>query len=341
MLLFATLLATASAQDDGMTLFDFSGDFDPSAINATDAILTATGDALRIETGNSYTWPGFTLPAPDGKWDLSKYAAITLELRNVGDNAVSVHCRIDNPGGDGAKNSLTRSVELQPGEEKTFRIDLTRPLPERLRGKLFGMRGLPGGLAGAGAIDSSNLTQMIIFVNQPSERHAYVLRAIRAVGESDEYKWAHLSADEFFPFIDRYGQFIYDEWVGKVHSDDDLHVNRRKEAADLAARPSPADWNEYGGWATGPQLDAAGFFRVEKRDGKWWLVDPNGRLFWSHGVDCVNTNNGSTPITDREFYFTDLPDDSPFHSWGQLGLAQLHEGRLSRLQLHRRESCPQ
>jgi len=37
----------------------------------------------------------------------------------------------------------------------------------------------------------------------------------------------------------------------------------------------------------GPQLQATGHFRAEKHAGKWWLVDPSGRLFWSHGIDCV------------------------------------------------------
>ena len=52
---------------------------------------------------------------------------------------------------------------------------------------------------------------------------------------------------------------------------------------------------------------------MEKYEGKWWLVDPDGRLFWSHGIDCVRPSNGVTPITDREYLYADLPDtDSPF-----------------------------
>jgi hypothetical protein len=46
---------------------------------------------------------------------------------------------------------------------------------------------------------------------------------------------------------------------------------------------------------------------VQKLAGQWWLVDPEGCLFWSHGVDCVGPGT-STPISDREHYFTDLPD---------------------------------
>ena len=68
----------------------------------------------------------------------------------------------------------------------------------------------------------------------------------------------------------------------------------------------PEHWNRFGGWRTGPQLKATGHFYAKVHQGKWWLVDPEGRLFWSHGVNCVG-GAGITPITDREFYFADLP----------------------------------
>ncbi|MCK4999451.1 MAG: beta-galactosidase, partial [Anaerohalosphaera sp.] len=67
-----------------------------------------------------------------------------------------------------------------------------------------------------------------------------------------------------------------------------------------------ADLNKYGGWKTGPKLKATGFFRVEKLNNKWWLVDPEGRLFWSHGIDCVHSS-AYTPISDRENYYKALP----------------------------------
>lgn len=34
--------------------------------------------------------------------------------------------------------------------------------------------------------------------------------------------WTKLSAEEFFPFIDRYGQFLHKDWPDKVHSDADF-----------------------------------------------------------------------------------------------------------------------
>jgi hypothetical protein len=69
------------------------------------------------------------------------------------------------------------------------------------------------------------------------------------------------------------------------------------------------DWDQYGGWAAGPQLAATGRFTTAKHEGKWWLVDPEGRLFWSHGIDCVGFGWGTTQIEGRERWFAELPEE--------------------------------
>ena len=107
--------------------------------------------------------------------------------------------------------------------------------------------------------------------------------------------------------IDRFGQYIHKDWPGKTHSEDELAEQRTREAADLAAHPGPQDWNQYGGWLGGPKLEATGRFRVAKWRDKWWFVDPEGRLYWSHGLVRVTWSCGYTPITGREHLFADLP----------------------------------
>ncbi|MBN1817246.1 MAG: hypothetical protein JW828_07775, partial [Sedimentisphaerales bacterium] len=110
----------------------------------------------------------------------------------------------------------------------------------------------------------------------------------------------------------------------------DFALRLKQEQKDLAEYPGPDEWNRYGGWTGGPKLEATGFFRVEKVQGKWWLIDPEGRLFWSHGIDCVGEGN-ETPISDREQYFQWLPEEgSPFAafygrgSWAPHGYYQTH-----------------
>lgn len=119
--------------------------------------------------------------------------------------------------------------------------------------------------------------------------------------------------EAFFPFMDKYGQFKHKDWPGKIHSDEELAAAREAEEADLAAHPAPTDWDQYGGWAAGPELEATGRFRTEKIDGKWWLVDPEGHLFWSHGVLRISPGNAVTPLSapgldDRRKWFEELPD---------------------------------
>jgi hypothetical protein len=134
------------------------------------------------------------------------------------------------------------------------------------------------------------------------------VRGIRAEGTAER-----LPAERtLFPLIDSFGQYAHKDWPGKTHALKDLERQRVAEEADLKARPGPADWNSYGGWQAGPKLSATGFFRVARHAGKWCLVDPEGRLFWSHGIDCVRPS-AETPITDRRHWFADLPGrDSPF-----------------------------
>ena len=149
------------------------------------------------------------------------------------------------------------------------------------------MRGYPVGLRRHGHHRSGRITQLVIFVSQAPRRPP-----LRHPGHSRD---GHLpaahrlgeDADPFFPFIDTFGQYRHKDWPGKVKSVADLTARREAEAKELARQPGPKDWDRYGGWAAGPQLRATGFFRTEKVKGKWWLVDPDGRLFFSHGIDCV------------------------------------------------------
>ncbi len=96
-----------------------------------------------------------------------------------------------------------------------------------------------------------------------------------------------LNADKFIPFIDQFGQFIHSDWPGKTHSLEEMQQRKQAEEKQLAENPGPDNWDDFGGYKAGPKLNATGFFRVEKYQGNWWLVDPNGNLFWSHGIDCV------------------------------------------------------
>lgn len=43
--------------------------------------------------------------------------------------------------------------------------------------------------------------------------------------------------------------------------------------------------SRYGGWQA-KQYKATGFFRAQKIDGRWWIIDPKGYLFIHRGGSC-------------------------------------------------------
>ena len=304
------LVGTVHAADQ--VLFDFGRDFDLSKVTTSDAKVARapSGQALRVVTGHQQAWPGATLPAPGGRVDLSAFGHVALEVKNVGEAKVTVHCRVDNPGADGAKNCVSGSLALEPGQSGTLRVPLKRSAESQLDGKLFGMRGYPHAPGTQGALDPKNVTQLLVFVSKPTGDHAFEIARVHAGGTyTPPTAWV-TDADPFFPFIDTFGQYKHKDWPGKVHSLKELQARREAEAKELAADPGPKDWDKYGGFASGPQRQATGFFRTEKVDGKWWLVDPDGHLFFSHGIDCVRMID-TTPIDERATWFESFPGDQP------------------------------
>ena len=105
------------------------------------------------------------------------------------------------------------------------------------------------------------------------------------------------------PLIDEFGQYVHAEWRGKARSLEDLRKAWSAEDQGLAGRP--ADRCEYGGFK-GTRANATGYFRVERIDGRWWFVDPDGHLFLSTGVNGVGTASG-TRLQGREDLFAALP----------------------------------
>jgi hypothetical protein len=275
---------------------------------------------MTIRTGHEKPWPGTTL-TPKDAWDLSAFQRVSLDVENLSDETLRVYLRVDDPQADGKTHCLTGSVEIAPGRTETVSVPLyatpwvlSKPL------ELVGMRGYP---KAQDELDVSQITRVLVFLSRPQKNYVFSIRELRAEGSVSV-----LDAETFVPFIDMFGQFIHADWPGKIDTEQDLIEARKNEQQSLTQQSGPTSWNQYGGWADGPKLEATGFFRVEKQNGRWWLVDPEGRLFWSHGSDCVNAGS-PTPVTDRETYFASLPQaDGPFadcygrSSWAPHGYYQ-------------------
>lgn len=300
LLLFWTA-APASAQERAL-------EFDPAKLTAHQAKFQATETALAITTAPSQGYPGLTIPSPNGSWNLSACTYLALDVKNTGPNPLTLSCRVDNPGADGTKNCNTNNLTLQPGQTGLLKVVFQRKATGKEQ--LFGMRGYPPGRnTKEPAIDPAKVNQLLLFVTHPKEAHAFEVANLR-VGGTYVAPRPDLQGTSFLPFIDTFGQYMHADWPGKVLSLEQLKARIAEEDKDLAQHPGPADWDQYGGFKAGPKLKATGFFRAEKYNGKWWLVDPEGHLFFSHGIDCVRMAD-ATPIEERQTWFADFPGDQP------------------------------
>ncbi|MFN5020667.1 MAG: hypothetical protein ACK5GP_03350, partial [bacterium] len=62
--------------------------------------------------------------------------------------------------------------------------------------------------------------------------------------------------------------------------------------------PKPSAVSKYGGNLSA-QFNATGFFRIEKNNGKHWMVDPEGNAFI--GISLNSVRKGSSPQHERVF----------------------------------------
>jgi hypothetical protein len=306
-------------------------DLRPAALRTNDASARPTrtpeGPALRIGFGHKDPWPSVSIKPPGGRWDLSAFRQVAVTVKHLRGERIRFGCRLDSPATGGKEVFLQATREMGPGEAAVLPVPLLRKLPPALAGKLFGMRGYPGGFAEQGGIDTAHVTRLRFFAARPRGPAVVEIRAVRLEGRAESLP---AGGKNLFPLIDPFGQYAHQDWPGKTHSAADLAGRRAAEAADLARHPGPADWDDYGGWKAGPALPATGHFRTARYAGKWWLVDPQGRLFWSHGIDSVRPG-AATPITDRRHWFQELPGrDSPrgrFYGRGSWAPHGYYQGR--------------
>jgi hypothetical protein len=286
-----------------LSLIEFKG-MDPSTIGHSRSVnVEVVHNAIKIHIDPSDPNPDITLELQEETSNLTGYLFVSFDVKNTSNEEILVTCRLNGePWIEGA--------DIIPaggkGTVKTF-IPQTNGIAEYLREAFFGMNGIPGNLTSipVPGYDVHDIHTLLIKFPNTSLEHTLRITNIRAEPGIKYYTSEEL-ADDFFPFVDEFGQFSHSEWEEKIYSMEELRNSNSVEDNDLQIYPGPEDWNKYGGWADGPQLEATGNFRTEKYMGKWWLIDPEGKLFWSHGIDEISANN-TTPVTGREHYFTTLP----------------------------------
>lgn len=108
------------------------------------------------------------------------------------------------------------------------------------------------------------------------------------------------------PVVDEFGQWILADWPGKAKTLDDLKKDWIAEEESLSYDEFRI--SKYGGFLDG-RTKATGFFRVEKINGIWWFVDPDGYLFFSAGSTCIRPRCDMARVPGREYIYAALPPE--------------------------------
>ena len=87
------------------------------------------------------------------------------------------------------------------------------------------------------------------------------------------------------PLLDELGQSTLHEWSGKSRSAEQVTSRLQAQLAAAPLEQQNADFSKWGGWKQ-KRFEATGFFRTHHDGRRWWIVDPEGFVFWSAGVDC-------------------------------------------------------
>ncbi len=294
--------------------------FDAGRLSArAKATISAENGAVRVRFDDPGWDAGLVVEPPEGRdsWDLSRWEQICVDVTNLSSTRqlrLLIAAWGNNP--EGKTREINAGIAVNPGETRTLRLHL----PHQWK------YGSPQGVPGVRVIDTTRVQKIAFFMQWPFERAAAGLVDCRLSNLRVEGELAptrQMTADEYIPFIDEYGQFIHGDWPAKVRSAADIRRNHAREMAQLNASRRPAEWNRFGGWKNGPQLEATGNFRTVKHEGKWWLVDPEGRLFFSHGIDVISAYNDPLKVLPgRENWFAKLPPGTTSYFPTELALRQ-------------------
>ncbi len=283
-----------------------------------DSVYTVVGHQDRnqgvlwiSDTSDTHPAPIFKL---SGSWDFSEYSHLKVSLKN-GNERESINVNFKLLANDSLlkEGFLTAKKLLNAGEITEWFIPIpATPANLQVLDKLVGMRANPFYIDGVlSNLSPKNVNSIQISFDKSLKGIKLGIKQIsRVKGEAVSLPtWYQKTAANFFPFIDKYGQFMHKDWPGKVKIDRDLAKAYQSEVKEFKNIPSPNDRSVYGGFKLGIRQEVKGYFYVKKIDGKWWMIDPEGYPFWSHGVVRVTPSSAVTIIDNRRDFFVDLPKD--------------------------------
>ena len=216
-----------------------------------------------------------------GAWDWSQMSRLVIPVENPGDDALTLLLRVE----DEMSRSMTGQVGIAPRSSGNLVISISAQ-PPRSMGMIAGPSPAAAGLdpetlpvtATDGSVDGSHVTLVHLGVSRPLAPKPLIVGPPRVEPDRTSYDG----------IVDSFGQFLPGEWPEKVRSAEMLRAKGAEEERTVAQwlADSPRR-DRFGGLLEAGGFRATGFFRTEPRDGRWWLVTPEGNAFFSIGMDVI------------------------------------------------------
>ncbi|WP_394174107.1 agarase [Thalassotalea litorea] len=261
-------------------------------ISAETAKISQQQNQLEIEFKASEHISAVTL-TPQSPWQLSVLPAhnLAFDVTNTGTESIHFYLEIANPDEDVQKRSISIPVGFSgtvyfplSGKEALTDTGMWGDAPPwKTEDQLMIWRSWR-----ASQVDMSSLAQLRFFTIGLLNDQSLTLSniRIRENPESDPDWMKHV--------VDEYGQNTKVQTSLHVTDDAELVAQAKQQIEDFRNNAYAEQRSKFGGFSQGPKLEGTGYFRVAKHDGKWWMVDPEGYLFFSHGPANVRMANLST-----------------------------------------------
>jgi hypothetical protein len=266
--------------------------------------------AARVAFGIA-EWPQVIVRATARPWDLSGAEMLVVPVENPESVPVDLVIRVDEerrtldgpPSRAGGARIMPHQVTalilpLQELDSMSMGM-VASPLPDPPA-----LDEPPTVIAGArGMIDRSRVGAIRLIVPHPATPRTLIL------GDPFLIAGREPGRSAYDGIVDAFGQYTRAAWPEKVASVGDIRARGQQEAGDLDAWQSDLPkMDRFDGLLDIPAFRATGFFRTERRDGRWFLVTPEGHGFFSLGVDVVRPDTGATYVTGRKSMFESLPE---------------------------------
>lgn len=294
-----------SIHDTSVVLFDFDSGKIPEefSFKNMDANLvqqegvTQGKHALKISTNSQEKMYTSMYLKPQQQevwnWDNLGNFCLAFDITNINSRSTQVFINLFDRKGQ----MHSRSINVAGNTSKTYLVELKG---EHLKGRTNYYTGLRSNPApwnspfiyatwmwGQMNVDLTNIDHIEFSIHGTLIDHELIFDNIRLM-KSPETNPLYLTN-----VIDEFGQNTNASYDEKITSLDNLFEVTEQELIDLK-EGAMSDRSKYSGYKDGKRYEATGYFRTQKIDDNWSLIDPEGYPYFATGIDVIRMANAYT-----------------------------------------------